>query len=62
MTHILYTSIVHKTASLADEDNSAYCQSRHFAHENGLCLNGGTSMVSLFKRRLTTSEFRTYRI
>ena len=28
MTHILHTSTVHKTASLADEDNSAYCQSR----------------------------------
>ena len=28
MTHILHTSTVHKTASLADEGNSAYCQSR----------------------------------
>ena len=27
MTHILHTSTVHKTASLADEGNSAYCQS-----------------------------------
>ena len=27
MTHILHTSTVHKTASLADKDNSAYCQS-----------------------------------
>ena len=27
MTHILRTSTVHKTASLADEGNSAYCQS-----------------------------------
>ena len=27
MTHILHTRTVHKTASLADEGNSAYCQS-----------------------------------
>ena len=27
MTHILRTSTEHKTASLADEGNSAYCQS-----------------------------------
>ena len=27
MTHILHTSTVHKTASLADEGNSAYCKS-----------------------------------
>ena len=27
MTHILHTSTVHKTKSLADEGNSAYCQS-----------------------------------
>ena len=27
MTHILHTRAVHKTASLADEGNSAYCQS-----------------------------------
>ena len=27
MTHILHTSTVHKTASLADEGDSAYCQS-----------------------------------
>ena len=27
MTHILHTSTVHKTASLADKGNSAYCQS-----------------------------------
>ena len=27
MTHILHASTVHKTASLADEVNSAYCQS-----------------------------------
>ena len=27
MTHILRTSAEHKTASLADEGNSAYCQS-----------------------------------
>ena len=27
MFHILRTSTVHKTASLADEGNSAYCQS-----------------------------------
>ena len=27
MTHILHKSTVHKTASLADEVNSAYCQS-----------------------------------
>ena len=27
MTHIIHTSTVHKTASLADEGNSAYCQS-----------------------------------
>ena len=27
MTHILRTSTLHKTASLADEGNSAYCQS-----------------------------------
>ena len=27
MSHILHTSTVHKTASLADEGNSAYCQS-----------------------------------
>ena len=27
MTHILHTSTVHKTASLAGEGNSAYCQS-----------------------------------
>ena len=27
MTHILHTSSVYKTASLADEGNSAYCQS-----------------------------------
>ena len=27
MTHILHTRTVHKTASLADESNSAYCQS-----------------------------------
>ena len=27
MTHILRTSTEHKTASLADEDNYAYCQS-----------------------------------
>ena len=27
MTHILHTSTVHKTASLADEGNSSYCQS-----------------------------------
>ena len=27
MSHILRTSTEHKTASLADEDNSAYCQS-----------------------------------
>ena len=27
MTHILHTSTVRKTASLADEGNSAYCQS-----------------------------------
>ena len=27
MTHILHTSTVHKTASLADEGNSVYCQS-----------------------------------
>ena len=26
MTHILRTSTEHKTASLADEGNSAYCQ------------------------------------
>ena len=28
MSHILRTSTEHKTASLADEGNSAYCQSR----------------------------------
>ena len=28
MSHILHTSTVHKTVSLADEGNSAYCQSR----------------------------------
>ena len=27
MIHILHTRTVHKTASLADEGNSAYCQS-----------------------------------
>ena len=27
MTRILHTSTVHKTASLADDGNSAYCQS-----------------------------------
>ena len=27
MTHIFQTVTVHKTASLADEDNSAYCKS-----------------------------------
>ena len=27
MTHILHTSTMHKTASLAGEGNSAYCQS-----------------------------------
>ena len=27
MTHILHTSTLHKTESLADEGNSAYCQS-----------------------------------
>ena len=27
MSHILHTSTVHKTASLADEGNFAYCQS-----------------------------------
>ena len=27
MTHISHTSTMHKTASLADEGNSAYCQS-----------------------------------
>ena len=27
MTHILHTGTMHKTASLADEGNSAYCQS-----------------------------------
>ena len=27
MSHILHTSTVHKTASLADKDDSAYCQS-----------------------------------
>ena len=27
MSHILHTSTVHKTALLADEGNSAYCQS-----------------------------------
>ena len=27
MTHILRTSTEHKTVSLADEGNSAYCQS-----------------------------------
>ena len=27
MTHILHTSTVHKTASLADDGNSACCQS-----------------------------------
>ena len=27
MTNILHTSTVHKTASLADEGNSAFCQS-----------------------------------
>ena len=27
MAHILHTSTVHKTASLADEGNYAYCQS-----------------------------------
>ena len=27
MAHILHTSTVHKTASLADDGNSAYCQS-----------------------------------
>ena len=27
MTHILRTSTEHKTASLADEGNSAYCRS-----------------------------------
>ena len=27
MSHILHTSTVHKTASLADECNAAYCQS-----------------------------------
>ena len=26
MSHILYTSTVHKTASVANEGNSAYCQ------------------------------------
>ena len=26
MTHILHTCTVHKTASLADEGNFAYCQ------------------------------------
>ena len=28
MIHILHTSIAHKTVSLADEGNYAYCQSR----------------------------------
>ena len=28
MSQILYTSTMHKTASLADEGNYAYCQSR----------------------------------
>ena len=27
ISHIIHTSTEHKTASLADEDNSAYCQS-----------------------------------
>ena len=27
MTHILHTSTAHRTASLADEGNCAYCQS-----------------------------------
>ena len=27
MTHILHTTTVHKTTSLADKGNSAYCQS-----------------------------------
>ena len=27
MTHTLHTNMVHKTVSLADEGNSAYCQS-----------------------------------
>ena len=27
MSNILHTSTVHKTASLADEGNSAYCES-----------------------------------
>ena len=32
MTHILHASTMHKTASLADEGNSAYCQSSLAAH------------------------------
>ena len=39
MSHILRTSTEHKTASLADEGNSAYCQSsgaHNIKHISGL--------------------------
>ena len=34
MTHILHTSTVHKTSSIADEGNSVYFQSSVAAHNN----------------------------
>ena len=46
MNHILHTSTVHKTASLAEEGNSEYCQSsgarniKHYIHLWKLALRG----------------------
>ena len=46
MSHISHTSTVHKTAPLADEGDSAYCQSRG-AHNI-------KQSISIFKKSLLT--------
>ena len=59
MTHILHTSTVHKTASLVDEVNSAYCQSSsahnitHYLWK--LALRVGINMMS--KRGIELATF-----
>ena len=59
MSNILRTSTDHKTASLADEGNSAYCQSSgaHNSNVNTFRLDNNDPTQTVFRGRIADLHY-----